>query len=135
MPENAIEVRGLEKTYAASGGNAPKLALKDYLYNENRYRMLRQIDPVAADAFLKEAQQLVHERWAKYEALAHPAGDGQTGAPPPAPRPKQAPPEMTTPPTGAPVPSTKPVGVRPAGPPGVKPAGPPVKKATLPPKD
>jgi len=28
MPENAIEVRGLEKTYAASGGNAPKLALK-----------------------------------------------------------------------------------------------------------
>ncbi len=102
----------------------PKLALKDYLYNENRYRMLQQIDPAAADAFLKEAQQLVRERWAKYEALAHPAGDGQGGAPPPAPRPQQAPPVMKAPPTGAPVPSTKPPGTRPAGPPGVKPAGP-----------
>lgn len=28
MPENAIEVRGLTKTYAASGGGAPKQALK-----------------------------------------------------------------------------------------------------------
>ncbi|GMG82513.1 ABC transporter ATP-binding protein [Paralimibaculum aggregatum] len=28
MPENAIEVRGLEKTYAGSGGNAPNRALK-----------------------------------------------------------------------------------------------------------
>ncbi len=28
MPENAIEVRGLTKTYAASGGATPKLALK-----------------------------------------------------------------------------------------------------------
>ena len=28
MPENAIEVRGLVKTYAASGGNPPKEALK-----------------------------------------------------------------------------------------------------------
>ncbi len=49
---------------------APKIPLKDYVYNENRYRMLVQSDPEAADELIKEAQAFVNERWRKYEAMA-----------------------------------------------------------------
>ncbi|RIK53880.1 MAG: pyruvate:ferredoxin (flavodoxin) oxidoreductase [Chloroflexi bacterium] len=49
---------------------APKIALRDYAYNENRYRMLAQSNPAAAEALLKEAQEFVNQRWRRYEALA-----------------------------------------------------------------
>ena len=48
----------------------PKVALKDYLYNENRYRMLTRSDPATAEKLLAEAQAEVHERWARYQYLA-----------------------------------------------------------------
>jgi pyruvate-ferredoxin/flavodoxin oxidoreductase len=55
----------------------PKIQLREYAYNENRYRMLAQSDPVAADALMKEAQQAVNDRWQQYVRLAHHDGGNQ----------------------------------------------------------
>jgi pyruvate-ferredoxin/flavodoxin oxidoreductase len=49
---------------------APKLALKDYAYNETRYKMLAQSDPEAAERLMAEAQQMLTERWQKLEQMA-----------------------------------------------------------------
>ncbi len=49
----------------------PSIPLKDYYYNETRYRMLTQSDPEAAERLLAEAQKAVKERWQKYEQLAN----------------------------------------------------------------
>jgi pyruvate-ferredoxin/flavodoxin oxidoreductase len=46
------------------------MSLKDYAYNEVRYRMLTHSDPVEAERLLKLAQQDVSERWKHYEELA-----------------------------------------------------------------
>lgn len=49
---------------------APKIAFKDYAYNETRYRVLSQTNPQAAADFMKQAQAQVAAHWAKYEQLA-----------------------------------------------------------------
>ena len=49
---------------------APKLELKEYIYNENRYRMLFQSDPETATRLMAEAQTGIEKRWQKYEQLA-----------------------------------------------------------------
>ncbi|MEZ4735416.1 MAG: pyruvate:ferredoxin (flavodoxin) oxidoreductase [Caldilineaceae bacterium] len=49
---------------------APQIALKEYLYNENRYTVLTQSDPAAASTLLAEAQKYVDEHWKKLEAMA-----------------------------------------------------------------
>jgi pyruvate-ferredoxin/flavodoxin oxidoreductase len=49
---------------------APKIPLKDYIYQENRYRMLLQSNPTRAAQLLKEAQEVVHARWHMYQQLA-----------------------------------------------------------------
>ena len=49
---------------------APKIPLRDYAYNENRYRMLTQSDPQSAEALMLLAQEFVNQRWRKYEELA-----------------------------------------------------------------
>ncbi len=51
----------------------PRIPLKDYAYNETRYRMLSQSMPERAEKLLEEAQAAVLERWAKYEQMAHSA--------------------------------------------------------------
>jgi pyruvate-ferredoxin/flavodoxin oxidoreductase len=48
----------------------PSIPLKEYAYNENRYRMLSQSHPEAAERLLGEAQQAVLERWRRYEHMA-----------------------------------------------------------------
>jgi len=50
---------------------APKIPLKDYIYNETRYRMLAQSNPEAAERLLVLAQEAVNERWQKYEQMAN----------------------------------------------------------------
>ena len=59
----------------------PTIALKDYAYNELRYRALAGLDPDAAQTLLAQAQQVVTEKYRQYEYLArrggeafHPAG-------------------------------------------------------------
>ncbi|MGC8666925.1 MAG: pyruvate:ferredoxin (flavodoxin) oxidoreductase [Chthonomonadales bacterium] len=49
---------------------APSVPLQEYLYSENRYRMLRQSDPEAARRLLEEAERDVKERWEAYQQLA-----------------------------------------------------------------
>jgi pyruvate-ferredoxin/flavodoxin oxidoreductase len=49
---------------------APRVPLREYAYNENRYRMLAQSDPDTAARLLQRAQEAVLERWHRYEHLA-----------------------------------------------------------------
>jgi pyruvate-ferredoxin/flavodoxin oxidoreductase len=61
----------------------PKIALKDYAYNENRYRMLAQSDPEAAKVLMEAAQEAVNQKWQQYVQLANepgiPAHSGHNG--------------------------------------------------------
>tara|TARA_Y100001935_G_scaffold121525_1_gene100682 strand:+ start:172505 stop:176059 length:3555 start_codon:yes stop_codon:yes gene_type:complete len=41
----------------------PKIPLKEYIYNEQRYRLLSQIDPKKAAELLGEAQEWVNHHW------------------------------------------------------------------------
>jgi pyruvate-ferredoxin/flavodoxin oxidoreductase len=59
----------------------PKVPLKDYIYNENRYRMLRQSDPQTAEKLLAEAQQGAIDLWRKYEYLSKMSYEQVTDAP------------------------------------------------------
>ncbi len=49
---------------------APKIPLKDYIYNETRYRVLSQSKPEVAEQLLVHAQEAVNERWRRYEQMA-----------------------------------------------------------------
>lgn len=49
---------------------APSIPLEQYIYNENRYKVLTRTMPEAAKELLKEAQEGVMERWKLYERLA-----------------------------------------------------------------
>jgi len=49
---------------------APKIPLKDYVYNESRYFSLAQRDEARAEMLLKLAQADVQARWKQYEQLA-----------------------------------------------------------------
>ncbi|RMF04149.1 MAG: pyruvate:ferredoxin (flavodoxin) oxidoreductase [Chloroflexi bacterium] len=48
----------------------PKVPLKDYMYKENRYKMLVKSNPEVASQLLTQAQKVVSDRWAKYKQLA-----------------------------------------------------------------
>ena len=48
----------------------PQIPLKDYAYNENRYRILTRTDPEGAEKMLQSAQELVEMRWQTYEHMA-----------------------------------------------------------------
>ncbi len=49
---------------------APKIPLRDYIYNETRYSMLVRSDEERAEMLLKLAQSDVDKRWKQYEMLA-----------------------------------------------------------------
>ena len=49
---------------------APQIPFKEYAYNETRYRVLTQSDPVAAEQLMNAAQAAVNERWQVYEQMA-----------------------------------------------------------------
>jgi len=48
----------------------PSVPLEEYLYQENRYRILQQTHPEAAQRLLEAAKRDVARRWATYERLA-----------------------------------------------------------------
>ncbi|MCC6932022.1 MAG: pyruvate:ferredoxin (flavodoxin) oxidoreductase [Deltaproteobacteria bacterium] len=48
----------------------PKVPLKDYIYNETRYRMLTQANPERAEKLLKKAQAQVSKTWKLYKDMA-----------------------------------------------------------------
>jgi pyruvate-ferredoxin/flavodoxin oxidoreductase len=54
----------------------PTIALRDYAYNELRYKVLTRTHPEEAEHLMKMAQELVNLRWKNYEELATlPASD------------------------------------------------------------
>jgi pyruvate-ferredoxin/flavodoxin oxidoreductase len=48
----------------------PVIKLKDYAYNELRYRVLTQTNPEEAERLMKLAQEIVNLRWETYEDMA-----------------------------------------------------------------
>ncbi len=48
----------------------PKTPLKDFFDSENRYRILKRIDPQAATTLQARAQEIVKSRWNHYQQLA-----------------------------------------------------------------
>jgi pyruvate-ferredoxin/flavodoxin oxidoreductase len=48
----------------------PTISLKDYAYNELRYRILSQTKPDDAEHLLKLAQEIINLRWETYEDMA-----------------------------------------------------------------
>jgi pyruvate-ferredoxin/flavodoxin oxidoreductase len=48
----------------------PSISLKDYAYNELRYKVLTMTNPVVAEELMKHAQDLVNLKWKNYEELA-----------------------------------------------------------------
>lgn len=48
----------------------PSIPLKDYAYNELRYKVLNITNPEAAESLMKHAQELVNLKWKNYEELA-----------------------------------------------------------------
>lgn len=48
----------------------PKIDVADYMYNETRFRALKQIDPERAEKFLNQARKDAKERYQKYKYLA-----------------------------------------------------------------
>ncbi|MET1074392.1 MAG: pyruvate:ferredoxin (flavodoxin) oxidoreductase [Umezawaea sp.] len=66
-----------DPTVRAQGGNPfqldsprPRIPLADYVYNELRYKVLRNSDPVEAERLLVLAQAAVDQRWQTYEEMA-----------------------------------------------------------------
>lgn len=49
---------------------APSIPLEQYAYNETRYRMLAQSDPVRAEELMRAAQQDVQANWQRYHDMA-----------------------------------------------------------------
>ena len=49
---------------------APSLPVKDYIYTENRYKMLTASNPAAAEDLANRLQAFVDSRWKQYEDLA-----------------------------------------------------------------
>jgi pyruvate-ferredoxin/flavodoxin oxidoreductase len=49
---------------------APSLPVKDYIYTENRYKMLTASNPAAAEELAKKLQEFVDAKWKQYEDLA-----------------------------------------------------------------
>ncbi|UEG50611.1 pyruvate:ferredoxin (flavodoxin) oxidoreductase [Ferruginibacter lapsinanis] len=48
----------------------PKIGLKDYAYNELRYKVLTVTNPQVAEELMSHAQDLVNLKWKNYEELA-----------------------------------------------------------------
>ncbi len=48
----------------------PSIPLKEYAYNELRYRMMSLRDPERASQLLKEGQSYINDRWKLYERMA-----------------------------------------------------------------
>jgi pyruvate-ferredoxin/flavodoxin oxidoreductase len=49
----------------------PTIPLEDYIYNENRYRVLKQTHPEEAEQLLRSAQEAIELRWQTYEHMAN----------------------------------------------------------------
>jgi pyruvate-ferredoxin/flavodoxin oxidoreductase len=51
-------------------GKEPSIAVKDYAYNETRYRMLVQSDEARAEMLMTEAGEFAQRKWELYKQMA-----------------------------------------------------------------
>ena len=73
LAAGALRPRGARAagaTRSSSTRPGPRIPLEDYIYNELRYRMLRNADPAEAERLLELAQEAVDQRWQTYEEMA-----------------------------------------------------------------
>jgi pyruvate-ferredoxin/flavodoxin oxidoreductase len=49
---------------------APEIDIADYMYNEIRFRSLKQMDPKRAEELLNKSRQVVKEKYAYYKYLS-----------------------------------------------------------------
>ena len=52
----------------------PRIPLRDYVYNELRYTMLKRTNPESAERMLVLAQEVVNQKWEVYEEMATRSG-------------------------------------------------------------
>ena len=52
----------------------PSIKLKDYAFNELRYKMLARSHPVESEHLMGLAQQVVDQKWQIYEEMASRSG-------------------------------------------------------------
>ena len=57
----------------------PRIPLKEYAYNELRYRMLQRSNPEEAERLMKLAQHSIMRKWGLYEEMATHGPKGQLG--------------------------------------------------------
>jgi pyruvate-ferredoxin/flavodoxin oxidoreductase len=63
-------VRASQENPFVLDSSRPKIKLKDYAYNELRYKMLSQTNPSEADRLMKLAQANLEQKWSVYEEMA-----------------------------------------------------------------
>ena len=63
-------VRGSGENPFVLDSQRPKIRLKDYAYNELRYRMLSHTNPEVAEELMTKAQEAVERKWSVYEEMA-----------------------------------------------------------------
>ncbi|NOT12501.1 MAG: pyruvate:ferredoxin (flavodoxin) oxidoreductase [Methylococcaceae bacterium] len=67
-------LRQSEKNPFVLDSPRPRIAFKDYAYNELRYKMLERTNPAEAERMMKMAQQIVEQKWGIYEQMATSSG-------------------------------------------------------------
>jgi pyruvate-ferredoxin/flavodoxin oxidoreductase len=70
----ALAVQG--KNPLQLDSKAPTLSFEEYALSENRYRVLKKVNPKAADAIIKKANQWTARRFALYQQMATLVYDG-----------------------------------------------------------
>ena len=64
------EVRQSHENPFVLDSSRPRIPLKEYAYNELRYKMLTRTNPVEAERLMTMAQEVVHQKWSIYEEMA-----------------------------------------------------------------
>lgn len=75
------ELRKTEHNPFVLDSPRPRIPLKDYAYNELRYKMLTKTNPQEAERLMGLAQQAVYQRWDTYEDMASRSGEQFQPAP------------------------------------------------------
>ncbi len=63
-------IRSADENPFVLDSQRPKIKLRDYAYNELRYRMLSRTNPREADRLLELAQANLNQKWSTYEEMA-----------------------------------------------------------------
>jgi len=65
------EVRKSGENPFVLDSQGPRIAFKDYAYQELRYKMLIRTNPDEAEMLINEAQEQVHQKWRMYERAGY----------------------------------------------------------------